>query len=104
MADKDRSCSKIAKLGLFTFGHALAASGYGISKLLYHTEYAGMPADFITTLTVTSTNTGGPGTWLHQISTPRSAIRTQELLPGRPSADGFGCLPWKEHINSRQAE
>ena len=102
VADKDRCYSKLAKLSLSTFGRAFAASGYGISKLLYHAEYAGMPPAVIAALHKTTTKL------VDRAQAPHCSKRAlpgvpSDLLPGHPSVGGFGCLPWTQHINSRHA-
>jgi hypothetical protein len=36
--------ARVARLPLSTFGRAAAASGYAVSKVLYHLEFQGLPA------------------------------------------------------------
>ena len=37
-------CDKVARLSLSAFGRAFGAAGYGVSKLLFHAEFAPMPS------------------------------------------------------------
>ena len=102
VAGTDKCYSKIAKLHLSTFGRAFGASGYGVSKLLYHAEYSGMPPAVAASLAVTTTKL------VDRARAPTCRKRAlpgvpSQLLPGHPSGGGFGCLPWREHVHSRHA-
>jgi hypothetical protein len=94
---------KVQRLGLSMFGRAFACAGYGISKVLYHAEHAGMPpADVLhqlqqhTRLTVDCNRLLG----VRGTQPPGPAV---ELLVGHPRYGGFGMLPWREHIRARHA-
>jgi hypothetical protein len=95
--------SKVQRLGLSMFGRAFACAGYGISKLLYHAEHAGMPPPDVlhqlqqhTRLTIDCNRLlGVRGT---QPPGPEA-----ELLVGHPRDGGFGMLSWREHILARHA-
>ena len=94
--------TKLARLHLSVFGRAFGASGYGVSKLLYHAEFGGLPAsvaDRLLAATKCLVDRGrAPGD-----RKPALPGVPSELLPGHPSLGGFGCLAWPEHIRSRHA-
>jgi hypothetical protein len=106
------SCfGRIAKLGLSVFGRAFASAGYGVSKVLYHIEHNTPPAALLeelqrrTTAVVDRGEQMGPEGRMalspgirHRLPGIPSA-----LLVGKPSAGGFGMLPWREHCLARQA-
>lgn len=93
---------RIGHLPLSVFGRAFAAAGYGVSKLLYYGEFAGLPTsrpevrcleelEKATARLVDRQNRAGfPG------------VRGQ-LLVGHPRAGGFGALPWRQHLLARHA-
>ena len=94
--------SRVARLPLSAFGRAFAASGYGISKLLYHAEFAGLPAGVAARLAKLSTKLVDRG------QAPRDTKRRlpgveSAVLPGRPADGGFGLLPWPQHVMGRHA-
>eukprot|EP00798_Chlamydomonas_sp_ICE-L_P021124 gene21124-biopygen29851 len=47
--------SRLAKLPLSIFGRGLSSSAYGISKLLYHDEFEGIPLDVVEQLSCLTT-------------------------------------------------
>ena len=96
------SYSKIAKLRLSVFGRAFAASGYGISKLLYSAEFEGMPGSVQQALQTMTTKLVDRGL-APDVSKRALPGVPSALLPGHPSEGGFGCLPWRAHILSRHA-
>ena len=96
--------SKISQLPLSMFGRAIASSAYGVSTLLYATEFRGdLPATRLQTLqrdAARLVNHGkAPG-----VSPGRdfTAIR-KDLIAGSPAAGGFGALPLEAHIQARLA-
>ena len=95
--------SYVSSLGLSVFGRAFAAAGYGISKLLYAAEYAGLPPqrilDELSRLQAKLVDRGlAPDTPGQHFAGVRAG-----LLPGHPKYGGFGAMPWKEHILGRHA-
>lgn len=98
------SYDKLSRLPMSMFGHAQAAAGYGISKLLYHAEFAVMPEPVLqqlTRITAKLIDRGlAPAASVQQRRLP--GIRS-DLLMGPPSAGGVGMLPWQQHITARHA-
>jgi hypothetical protein len=95
---------KVARLQtLSAMGRGLAASGYGVSRLLYHAEFAGMPpAAALTRLRSATARLVDGGhrpsdRERHPTGVPHA------LLAGSPADGGFGLLPWVEHIRARHA-
>jgi hypothetical protein len=93
----------IGKLPLSAFGRGFATSSYGISKLLYAAEFAGLPPPAILTQLENAT-----AKLVDRGLSPSSTVRrfaavAKDLLPGHPRTGGFGVLPWKEHILARHA-
>jgi endonuclease/exonuclease/phosphatase family metal-dependent hydrolase len=103
MSKVRRKYSTIAKLRLSMFGRAMACSGYGLSKLLYAAEYAGMPPPAtvceLISLTSKLVDRGqAPG------STQRKFPGVSGvLLKGHPKQGGCGVLPFTEHVLARHA-
>ncbi len=48
-----RAFSKITRLGMSVFGRAIAGSAYGLSRVLYHAEFGGLPASVSTEISRT---------------------------------------------------
>jgi hypothetical protein len=94
---------RLDRLPLSVFGRAFGASGYGVSKLLYHAEYAGLPADVAAVLGKETTRLVDRGGLRTRGRTRVLPGIPSELLAGLPGLGGFGCLPWQLHINSRHA-
>jgi hypothetical protein len=103
MGKVKRKYSTIAKLRLSMFGRAMACSGYGLSKLLYAGEYAGMPppavmAELISITSKLVDRGQAPG------STKRKFPGVSGLLlKGHPKLGGCGVLPFTEHMLARHA-
>lgn len=103
MAKVKRKYNTIAKLRLSMFGRAMACNGYGLSKLLYAAEYAGMPppatlAEIISITSKLVDRGQAPG------STKRKFPGVcGMLLKGHPKQGGCGVLPFTEHILARHA-
>lgn len=98
--------SKIARVSLSMFGRAFAAAGYGVSKLLYHSEYSTPPATITQQLLATTATLVDKG--LAPMASPlRRGHRLpgipSNLLPGRPESGGVGMMPWGHHITARHA-
>jgi len=91
----------ISHLPLSTFGRGFASASYGVSKLLYAAEFAGLPpADIISQLEKATTQL------VDRKLAPASTERrfpalTHDMLIGHPRAGGFGSLPWRQHILAR---
>jgi hypothetical protein len=99
--DRVRGCyGRLAALPLSIFGRASAASGYGVAQLLYHAEFAGLPADTAAQLQRMTTKLvdRGLGPASQEQGLPGVPSR---LLPGRPALGGFGALAWPEHVVAR---
>jgi hypothetical protein len=101
--DGVRSCySRLAGVPLSVFGRGFAASGYGISKMLYAAEFGGMPllvAESVLQVTAKLVDRG-----LAPASVQRRATGVPRyLLPGPPRDGGFGVLPMHEHVSGRWA-
>lgn len=105
LAKVERCFTKLARLPLSAFGRAFGAAGYGISKLLYHAEFATIPQPTLgrlTKITALLIDRGlgpsqpiGPGHRLPGI--PSSC------MAGPPAAGGVGLLPYHQHILARHA-
>jgi hypothetical protein len=96
--------SKISQLPLSMFGRAIASSAYGISTLLYTTEFRGdLRAARLQTLQRDAARHVNHGT-APRVSPGRdfTAIR-KDLIAGSPAARGFGALPLEAHIHARLA-
>lgn len=85
---------RVSSLSLSAMGRGMAVSGYVTSKLCFHAEHEGLPARYERDITrelasVVDRRSGHlPG--VHS-----------NLLPGSPSAGGFGLLPLRQHIAGR---
>ena len=102
MAKVTKCYTRLAKLPLSVFGRGFAASAYGIGKLLYHAEFAGLPEDCAETLSRLTKKL------VDRAQAPDSRKRVlpgipSSLLPGAPKTGGMGTLPWKQHVASRHA-
>jgi hypothetical protein len=99
------SCySRVHKLGLSVFGRAFAASSYGVSQILYHAEFEGLPPQtFLDSLHSASLalvdRNLAPGSVLRRLPGIQS-----DLLQGPVSHGGFGLLPWRRHMLARHAK
>jgi hypothetical protein len=93
----------IAQLPLSMFGRAFAASAYGMAKILYAAEYAGLPPEPHLTQLVKATAAlvdrglapGAPGRHFAGVAA--------DMLGGNPKEGGFGCLHLVEHVRARHA-
>lgn len=105
VTEVERGYTRLANLPrtFSIFGRGFATAAYGVSKLLYHAEFAGHPPAAhlarLSSVTAKVVERGlAPADTRH-----RFAGLPGWLLPGRPAAGGFGALPWHEHITSRHA-
>jgi exonuclease III len=95
--------ASIAKLPLSVFGRGFASASYGVSKLLYHAEFAGMPPPaIIAQLEKFTAKLVDRAQAPHDTQRKFSGV-AGTLLPGHPKAGGFGALPWRQHIQARHA-
>jgi exonuclease III len=94
---------KLSRLPLSIFGRAYCAAGYGLSRLLFHMEFMGLPPDEL--LADLERHTAAlvdravsPLRWEPCLTgIPNSA------LPGPPAAGGSGLLPLRQHVAARHA-
>ena len=93
----------IARLPLSMFGRAFAASGYGLSKLLYAAEFVDVPPESVLTqlqgLTAKLVDRGlapeAPGHHFAGVAAP--------ALVGHPKLGGCGVMCLEQHIRARHA-
>ena len=102
LAGVEACYGRLARLPLSVFGRALGASGYGVSKLLYHAEFSTWPDSVLHRLHSVSVKLVDRG------MAPASRGRAlpgvpSQLLAGSPRDGGFGLLPWLQHVRSRHA-
>jgi hypothetical protein len=98
--------TKVTGMPLSAFGRAFAASGYGVSKMLYHAEFAGKPPEPVLQqlqrITRVLVDQGRlPGQKGGKRPGPRGI--PDHLLTGHPSLGGFGSMAWQQHILGRHA-
>eukprot|EP00798_Chlamydomonas_sp_ICE-L_P016498 gene16498-biopygen25438 len=102
LAHVERCFSRLAKLPLSSFGWGFSSSSYGLSTLLYHAEFCGIPqevVDDLQCLTTKLVDRGlGPADKARVLPGVPSA-----LLTGSPCQGGLGVMPWQHHITSRHA-
>jgi hypothetical protein len=89
-------CNMVKGLHLSAMGRGLAASGYALSKVLFHAEHEGLPVQVEDKLRRIMANT---------TDNPRRVPGIHSsLLPGSPAIGGFGVLPVGEHTTARHAK
>ena len=97
---------KMARLAsLSAFGRAFAASGYGLSSVMYHAEFGGLPsAAQLEDVTATVARLVD-GRWKHSWMrhTPRLAGVSRTMMLGHPREGGFGALDLQLHTQARWA-
>lgn len=103
MAKVKRKYGTIAKLRLSMFGRAMACNGYGLSKLLYVAEYAGLPPPAVLSELISVTSK-----LVDRGQAPGSTKRkfpgvSGMLLKGHPKQGGCGLLPFTQHVLARHA-
>jgi hypothetical protein len=90
---------KLAKLPLSSFGRAMGATTYALSKLLFYAEYTGLPSNaFLSDLHRCMARLVDRGGKLQAFTHVRS-----ELLFGPAKDGGFGLLDFKRHVLARHA-
>eukprot|EP00798_Chlamydomonas_sp_ICE-L_P011411 gene11411-biopygen8308 len=95
--------SRLAKLPLSMFGRGLSSSAYGISKLLYHAEFEGIPLGVVEQLSCLTTKLVDRGLAPESTALKLPGVPSALLPAGSPKLGGFGCIPWQHHITSRHA-
>eukprot|EP00798_Chlamydomonas_sp_ICE-L_P027571 gene27571-biopygen11495 len=102
LAHVERCFSRLAKLPLSSFGRGFSSSSYGLSTLLYHAEFGGIPQEVVNDLQCLTTKLVdrglGPADKARVLPGVPSA-----LLTGSPCQGGLGVMPWQHHITSRHA-
>ena len=102
--DKVLDCfTFISTLPLSTFGRGFATAAYGVSKLLYAAEFAGMPPPAVVQKLDTAT-----AKLVDRQQSPKDTRHrfpgvSGDMLVGHPRDGGFGVLPWHQHILARHA-
>ena len=92
---------RVAKARLSIFGRAFAAAGYGLSRVLFHMEFVGLPPAGLLaelqrqTAALVDANRK-PGTKGRRLTGVAAAA-----MPGPPRAGGFGLLPLEQHVRAR---
>eukprot|EP00798_Chlamydomonas_sp_ICE-L_P004643 gene4643-biopygen8771 len=71
------------------FGRGLSSSAYGISKLLYHAEFEGIPLDVVEQLSCLTTKLVDRGLAPESTALKLRGV-SSALLPGSPKLGGFG--------------
>ena len=94
--------TRLARLPLSAFGRAYGAGGYGISRILFHAEFMGLPppelCDELERHTAALVDK-------HQAPPQRTGITgiASAGLAGPPPLGGLGLLPFKQHVRARHA-
>ena len=98
--------SRIARLPLSSFGRGFAASGYGLSRILYHLEFCPPLGPVweqrlaeLERVTAKLVDRG----LAPDDRQRRFAGLSPELLTGSPSLGGFAVLPLRAHLQARHA-
>ena len=95
--------TRLARLRLSAFGRGMGSSAYGVSKLLYLAEFAGMPPPTSLAHLATITANLVDGSRGPASKGRRFVGIAAKLLPGNPRSGGFGALPWEQHVRARHA-
>ena len=102
LAGVEACYGRLARLPLSVFGRAFGASGYGVSRLLYHAEFGAWPDGVVGRLERASVKLvdRGLAPALRKRALPGVP---SSLLTGAPREGGFGLLPWRQHVHARHA-
>ena len=104
VAAVERRLHSLAALPMSAMGRGLACAAYGVSQLLFHAEFGGMPPhQLLRGLTSTIAAYVDSGVAPGQQVGPRFAGVAADLLVGSPKEGGFGVLPLAQHIRARHA-
>jgi hypothetical protein len=92
------SYKRIQRLGLSAMGRGIASAAYGVSRLLYHAEFVGLPprtklAQLESATLKLILQGAGKGRRLFRVN--------KALLSGSPRVGGWGALPWVQHVLAR---
>jgi len=98
----EKKYGRLARLPLSIFGRAAAAAGYGVPKLLFQAEFAGLPTATASSLDTLTTKLVDRG-MAPSDRQPHLPGVPSSLLPGAPVTGGFGVLPWRQHVTARHA-
>jgi hypothetical protein len=102
LAGVEACYGRLARLPLSVFGRAFGASGYGVSRLLYHAEFGAWPDGVVGRLERASVKLVDRG--LAPASRKRALPGVpSSLLTGAPREGGFGLLPWRQHVRAPRA-
>ena len=102
LAGVEACYGRLARLPLSVFGRAFGASGYGVSRVLYHAEFSGWPEGVVGRLERIGVKLVDRG--LAPASCKRALPGVSSaLLTGPPREGGFGLLPWRQHVRARHA-
>ena len=98
---------QIAALPLSAFGRAFAASGYALSRVLYHLEFGGLPAaaalqQLHRTVAALVDRAQSPAAY-QAAPLARLPGVPAACLPVPPVLGGFGLLPLEAHVRARHA-
>jgi hypothetical protein len=102
LAGVEACYGRLAKLPLSAFGRGFGASGYGVSKLLYHAEFSDWSPQALSRLGHISRKLVDQGL-APAAAGPALPGVPSALLCGAPRDGGFGLLPWREHVSARHA-
>ena len=98
---------KLRRMPLSAFGRAFAATGYGLGRLLFHMEFAGLPPSAMlakltaATARLVDESPGDAGRRRASGEHRRLTGVASVLQPGHPSLGGLGLLPLLRHIRAR---
>ena len=101
LAGVQRRYSQLADLRLSAFGRGFCSGAYGLSTLLYHAEFVGLPPpavlEEVDRWTAKLVDRGQKPT----DSARAFAGVPGRLLAGSPKEGGLGALPWVAHLLAR---
>ncbi|PNH08850.1 hypothetical protein TSOC_004573 [Tetrabaena socialis] len=107
VAAVEDTLGRVARLPLSTFGRAFAASGYALSRSLYHAEFAGLPTGpqlnrLRQTTTALVDRALSPAAYTANPHARLVGVGAA-CMPAPPALGGFGLLPLVEHVRGRHA-
>jgi exonuclease III len=95
---------KLSRLPLSMFGRAYGASGYGLSRLLFHMEFMGLPPhdQLVELVRHTAALVDGAVSPLRTVGRRLTGI-SRTSMAGTPGEGGCGLLPLQQHVQARHA-
>ncbi|PNH10480.1 hypothetical protein TSOC_002792, partial [Tetrabaena socialis] len=107
VAAVEDTLGRVACLPLSTFGRAFAASGYALSRSLYHAEFAGLPTGpqlnrLRQTTTALVDRALSPAAYTANPHARLVGVGAA-CMPPPPALGGFSLLPLVEHVRGRHA-